>query len=106
MFICTEYREWLDLQRFAKSRGKDWTYMIFGQGGPTGKSYLCNKLRENGYNAIEIAEDLNPLIDYRDKKNHYFIYEQNKCVVVILNKPLHRVFTQNGGVEYGSDYPL
>ena len=106
MFSRTEYREWLDLERFAKSRRNDWTYIIFGHGGPTGKSYLYNKLKESGYNAIEIAEDVNPLIDYLDRKNHYFIYEQNKCVVVILNKPLHRVFTQDGGTRYESDYPL
>ena len=88
MMYCTEHREWMDIYKFAASRGKDWTYVIFGCGGPTGKSYLWNNLISLGYNAIELSEDVGPLLDYHDRKNHYLIYEQSKCLVIILNKRL------------------
>lgn len=90
MIHFTQHRTWMDVECFAASRGKDWTYIIFGSGGPTGKTYLYDKLRKNGYNAIELSEDICAFVDYRDRENHYLIYEDNKCVVAILNKPLRR----------------
>ena len=82
-------RTYSDVLRFASSRGKDWTYVIFGGFcGPTGKTHLLCQLRKNGYNAIEITEQVGPFIEYGDKENHFFIYEPYKCAVIILNKPL------------------
>ena len=86
----TKHTNWMDIHRFAKSHGTDWTYIIFGSIGPTGKTYLADQLRKHGYNAIEITEEVSPLVDYRDKDNHYIVYEHSKCVVIILNKPLNR----------------
>ena len=88
--MCVEHRLWMDVQQFASSRGKDWTYIIFGKIGPTGKTYLRDRMRENGYNVIEITEELIPFVECVDSKNHYIVYEQNKCVVIVLNKPLIR----------------
>ena len=88
MTPCTEHLDWLDVERFAKSRGKDWTYIIFGRGGPTGKTHLCAELKRGGYNAIEITEEVYPFLEYRDERNHFLVYEQSKCLVIILNKPL------------------
>ena len=88
MVHCREHRMWMDVQRFASSRSKDWTYMILGRRGPTGKTYLWDQLRKNGYNVIEITEDINPFIEYKDTKNHFFVYDSCKCVVIALNKPL------------------
>lgn len=88
MDYCTDHRTWMNVARFAESRGKDWTYIIFGRGAPTGKSYLRNRLVENGYNAIELSEDIAGIVDYRDQKNHYLIYEDRKLVVIILNQRL------------------
>ena len=88
MRSCTDHRTWMDVYKFAASRSKDWTYIIFGSGGPTGKTYLWNKMSQLGYKVVEITEDVGPIIDYKDKNNHYFIYEESKCVVIILNKKL------------------
>jgi hypothetical protein len=96
MFACTEHRSWMDIRRFADSRGKDWTYVIFGKGGPTGKTYLCNSLRANGYNAIELSEDICGIVECHDNENHYLVYEHNKCLVIILNKRLpHHIYPGN-----------
>ena len=88
MFGTVEHLSWMDVEKFAKSRGKDWTYIIFGTVGPTGKTYLLEKLRKNGFNAIELTEEICSFVEYRDHKNHYLIYEDSKCVVIILNRPI------------------
>lgn len=89
IFHHTRHSNWMDIHNFAKAHGHDWTYMILGRGGsPTGKTYLWNQLQKNGYNAVELSEDICTLVDYRGNENHYLVYEANKCVVIILNKPL------------------
>jgi hypothetical protein len=86
MFGTAKHLDGMDVEAFAASRGRDWTYIIFGSGGPTGKTYLYNKLRWKGYNAIELTEEICSFVEYRDRKNHYLIYEDSKVVVIILNK--------------------
>lgn len=86
----TEHRDWMDVLHFASTRGKDWTYIILGNIGPTGKTHLRNQLHDNGYNVIEITDAVSPRVDYIDTKNHYFVYEDSKCVVIMLNKTLSR----------------
>lgn len=89
MALLHEFSTCDDVLRFAASRGdKSWRYIILGRGGPTGKTHLCNKLCENGYNAIEITEDVYDLVDYNDNKNHYRIDYMKRMVVIILNKKL------------------
>lgn len=85
---CTDHRTWLDIYKFAASRSKDWTYIIFGRGGPTGKTYLWDNMSQLGYKVIEITEDVGPIIDYKDRNNHYLIYEDSKTLIIILNKKL------------------
>ena len=67
---------------------KDYTYIILGDGPCTGKSWLCNALRQNGFNAIEISEDIIGLVTYRDRKNHVKPAGLYKQIVIILNRPL------------------
>ena len=83
-----KHTNWMDIHQFAKSHGTDWTYVIFGRGGPTGKTHLSEQLRKNGHNVIELTEDICTIVEYQDKNNHFLVYEANKCVVIILNKPL------------------
>ena len=102
IFHHTKHSNWMDIHNFAKSHGHDWTYIILGRGGcPTGKTYLCNQLRKNCHNALELSEDICTLVDYRDDDNHYLVYESNKCVVIILNKPLSDRIRNKGEVNYG-----
>lgn len=87
--ILHEFSNWTDVLRFAGGIGyESWTYIILGEGGPTGKSFLCDQLRKNGYNAVEISEEVCDLVNYRDRTNHYRIDWVNKKVVIVLNRPL------------------
>jgi hypothetical protein len=98
--MLNKYSTWMDVLRFAGSRGdRDWVYIITGRPGPTGKTFLYNKLKENGYNAIEISEDIVGLVDYRDRENHYFIDYTKKKLVIVLNRPHIRT----GKCPWGSD---
>ena len=67
---------------------KDYTYIILGDGPCTGKSWLCKALREHGFNAFEISEDVGGLVTYRDKKNHIKTVNPYQQVVIVLNHPL------------------
>ena len=89
MPIFNKYSTWLDVLRFAGSRGdRSWTYIILGRSGPTGKTFLCNMLKKNGYNAIEISEDIWDLVKFYDEENHYRIDYLKKQMTIVLNKPL------------------
>lgn len=67
--------------------GRKPTYIICGKSGPTGKTWLWNKLRGAGYNAIEISEGINYFVDYNDDQNHMYDMGFNQFLIV-LNKPL------------------
>ena len=62
-------------------------YIICGRSGPTGKTWLCNRLQEAGYNAVEISEGINYLVEYRDNRNHISDMGFNQ-VIIVLNKRL------------------
>lgn len=62
-------------------------YIILGKTGPTGKTWLWDKLTKHGLNAIEITESIDGLVTYNDDQNHY-IEPIFGVTVVILNKRL------------------
>ena len=72
---------------------RDGTYVILGKPGPTGKTYLCNKLVALGYNAIEISEGimLSDAVEYKDDANH-IVELPFDYTVIILNQKLAWVF--------------
>ena len=65
---------------------EQYTYIILGKTGPTGKSRLCKELREAGYNAHEITESIFDLVEYNDDKNHFIIDENRMHAVIVLNR--------------------
>lgn len=67
---------------------KQYTYVILGKRGPTGKTWLCNELKNHGFNAIEITESIFDLVSYSDNDNHIDIDDLNKRIVIVLNCPL------------------
>ena len=67
---------------------KNWTYIILGNAPRTGKTWLCNALREKGFNAFEISEEIAGLVMYQDNQNHVETDSQHNKVVIILNHPL------------------
>ena len=66
---------------------KDYTVIITGKPGPTGKTTLCKLLVNAGINAIEISEILYTHVVYLlENDNTVTIDEENKIVLVILNR--------------------
>lgn len=68
---------------------ENYTYIILGTTGPTGKTWLATALRDShGLNAFEITENIFEDIMYVDRKNHYTPDLLSKVVTIILNEPL------------------
>ena len=70
--------------------GKQYTYVIFGERGPTGKTWLCNELKNHGFNAIEITENMFFLVEYCDNDNHIIVDDLNKQMIIVLNRRLSK----------------
>lgn len=67
------------------------TYVVLGRPGPTGKTWLCEKLKLYGYKVVEISEHIFDLVEYYGSTNHYRDYSDHDTVVVIvLNRYLQR----------------
>ena len=85
-----EYRTAADVYRAIVGNQflKDYTVIITGKTGPTGKTTLCKLLNNAGVRAIEISEDLNFYVEYSTKsnKNNVIINEFNETVLVVLNR--------------------
>lgn len=89
-----------NIDELLRERGLKPVFIINGNQGPTGKTYLCNKLRELGYEAYE--EWLLQELGY-EKCKEWLLQERpqfrddlkkeksdgNSCVVTItLNEPI------------------
>ena len=74
----------------ARQDREKYTYIILGKNGPTGKTWLWKRLRENGLNAIEVTEYLLGIVNIdRDNKHNYFITDDYyNIVVIVLNSPI------------------
>ena len=85
------WRDVLSFARYQKFYKKEkWIYIITGKPGPTGKTHLCEMLKLNGHNAIEISESINNLVDYNDDENHYHINFTEKQMTLVLNKRIYK----------------
>lgn len=67
-----------------------YTFFIMGERGPTGKTWLCNRLKMHGFDAFELTESIFDLIDYRDEENHVIMNDADRTIVIVLNKPLRK----------------
>lgn len=63
-------------------------FIILGRTGPTGKTWLCDKLKASGYNAVELSEMIYNFVSYEDSDNHYLFDYDNGITIVILNRHL------------------
>ena len=71
--------------------GKEFTYIILGRSGPTGKSKLRDTLTELGYTAFEISESVARYVSYPEiyRPNcgdHMVVDYYNKIITIVLNK--------------------
>lgn len=65
---------------------KDYTFIITGKVGPTGKTWLKNQLKESGYNAIEITDQIYTLVDYTFPDRNAVHFDRiNRTSVIVLN---------------------
>lgn len=83
-------RDVIDYANRNRSLGRNFTYVILGRSGPTGKSCLTEALKNNGHTAVEISPLINPFIDYEVLANSNFMIEYGDAVVVFLGKPVNR----------------
>lgn len=83
-------RIFLRIVRNRLGNAKDYTYIILGRPGKTGKTWLCNELRVHGFNAFEISEDIYDLVRYNDEENHVMVNNYSKQVTIVLNKLIKR----------------
>jgi hypothetical protein len=67
---------------------RPWTFFVLGKVGPTGKTWLCRGLQEQGFTAFELTESIWPLISYRDEKNHVIKNDENRTITIIMNESL------------------
>lgn len=77
-----------DYIRMNVSRDSWWqyTFIIMGKPGPTGKTRLCDNLNKAGFKAFEVSEYLTGMVEYLDNENHYLVDETHKTVTIILNR--------------------
>lgn len=68
---------------------KDYTYIVLGRSGVTGKTSIYNDLIRNGFMAFEISENISDLVTYNDLENHVIIDNIKKQVVIVLNRPIN-----------------
>lgn len=76
----------------------DYTCIITGRSGPTGKSWLASQLNTIGYTAIEISEPLgiSGTVTFNGNENHFIIDDFRKTVVIVLNRILDFYEINNG----------
>lgn len=80
----------LDYANRNRSLGRNFTYVILGRNGPTGKSCLTEALRNNGHTALEISPLVNPFIGYEVLANCNFMVEYGDTIVIFLGKTIDR----------------
>lgn len=69
---------------------KDYTYVILGKSGPTGKTWLWDKLKSRGFTVVEISEHIYRLVDYADADNYCLVDHFHKAIIIVLNRLLKR----------------
>ena len=97
----------LSIIEFDNMPMKDYTFIIFGNSGPTGKSWLTKELNSRGYTAFELSEDIRQWLwkwlwawfENNDDENHCIINSFDKQVIIILNKPLSNVRRIDNGKD-------
>ena len=67
---------------------KPYTFIILGRVAPSGKTWLCNRLKECGFAAFELTGSIHGLVDYRDCKNHVIENEFDRSIIIVLNQSL------------------
>lgn len=65
---------------------RNYTYIILGRPGPTGKSTLANALNIEGYITYEITEELLRAARIDGRMNAFIINDALQYVIIVLNE--------------------
>ena len=66
---------------------KEYTYIIVGRPGPTGKSTMYRKLKDLGYSAVEISEELLSVARVDGRMNAFILHNfEQRYALVVLNR--------------------
>lgn len=65
------------------------TAVVMGRVGPTGKSWIRQKLTENGYKAVEITGSIYDHVEYNDNKNRLIVDPVEGTITIILNRLIY-----------------
>lgn len=97
---CKRFESNIDILRYIRYETHRWnpsemTYLVMGEFGPTGKTWLVNQLKDAGYKAIDVMKDawefIRPLRMYG---NYMKVDEVNKVVYISLNN-INDFYLQN-----------
>jgi hypothetical protein len=66
----------------------DYTYVILGKVGPTGKTSLLKTLISLGCNAHEITPVIYQYVEYTTDRNHCWVDNLNKTITIMLNEKI------------------
>lgn len=69
---------------------RNYTYIILGRPGPTGKSTLAHKLNIECYVAYEITEELLRAARIDGKRNAFIVNDIMQYVIIVLNEHVLR----------------
>lgn len=64
--------------------------VVLGKVGPTGKTWIAERLREIGFTAVEISEHVTTLVEYTSNRNYYMFDHWQKLIIIVLNEPLEK----------------
>lgn len=72
------------------------TCVIMGGPGPTGKTWLCDYLKQRGINAAELIVNrrLSFDIKYLDDNNHCVMSIEDRSATVVLNERIDKYFNK------------
>ena len=68
----------------------DYTIIITGKPGPTGKTTLYKRLENEGFKVLEITELILQLVDFNGNSNYVVEDVFQKVLIIILNKELKK----------------
>lgn len=63
-------------------------FIILGRPGPTGKSWLYNRLVDECLSVVEPNEHLCGLVKYTDDFNHIDVSQSKREITIVLNAPV------------------
>lgn len=80
-------KEMLELMQEINIDKDDYFVIVTGKQGITGKTWLCQQLRELGFRTNEVSgEEVLKSPIYKESKNYFLLDKELGYIIIILNK--------------------